>query len=288
MRKGSALAALVTAVVATTSAAPASPLVVRAWLFRYRAHDGVERRGYVVLPGWYGPRDHPALPLVISPHGRGLDALQNTAIWGDLPGVRRFALVSADGQGRRLELYSWGDPGQIRDLARMPKIVRRVFPWLRIERRRIYAFGGSMGGQEVLLLLARHPRLLAGVAAFDAPTSLARRYRAFRRLKSGERLQDLLREEVGGTPRADPRGYAARSPLDLVRRIAFSGVPLQIWWSRRDRIVSDGSRESGLLYREIEKLNPRAPVIEFVGRWRHQAEMRASRQLPRALRLFGL
>ena len=40
--------------------------------------------------------------------------------------------------------------------------------------------------------------------------------------------------------------------------------------------------------REIEKLNPRAPVIEFVGRWRHQAEMRASRQLPRALRLFGL
>jgi hypothetical protein len=79
-----------------------------------------------------------------------------------------------------------------------------------------------------------------------------------------------------------------RSPLDWARRIAFARVPLQIWWSRKDRIVVDQNRESGLLYRRVERLNPRAPVVEFVGDWRHSAEFKASRRLPFALALFGL
>jgi pimeloyl-ACP methyl ester carboxylesterase len=54
----------------------------------------------------------------------------------------------------------------------MPKLVRGQLPWLRILRHRIYAFGGSMGGQETLLLVARHPRLLAGAAAFDHAAGL--------------------------------------------------------------------------------------------------------------------
>ena len=47
---------------------------------------------------------------------------------------------------------------------------------------RIYAFGGSMGGQETLLLLARHPHLLAGAAAFDSVTNMALQYRSFLRI----------------------------------------------------------------------------------------------------------
>ena len=43
-----------------------------------------------------------------------------------------------------------------------------------------------MGGQETLLLLARFPGLLAGAAAFDAPTNMAARYRAFDRLPYGD------------------------------------------------------------------------------------------------------
>ena len=38
-----------------------------------------------------------------------------------------------------------------------------------------------MGGQETLLLVARHPHLLAGAAAFDPATDMARRYRDFAR-----------------------------------------------------------------------------------------------------------
>jgi len=254
--------------------------------FAYRAHNGAERLAFLVLPLWYGPRRHPPIPLVISPHGRGVGAVQNMLLWGSLPERGRFALVSPEGQGRRLVLFSWGDPGQIADLARMPRLARHAFPWLRIERRRIYAVGESMGGQETLLLVAHHPRLLAGAAAFDAPTNMDLRYRDFRELRHGLRLQRMARFEIGGSPWDSPRLYAERSPLALARRIALSGVPLELWWSPADRVVTDQAAQSGLLYRRIERFRPHAPVRRFVGRWAHGAEFR--RCLPRALERLGL
>src|SRR5262249_33821174 len=174
--------------------------------------------------------------------------MSNVRIWGDLPAHGRFVVVNPDGQGRRLGLYSWGDAGQIDDLARMPSILRRRLPWLRIDPRRIYAFGGSMGGQETLLLVARHPRLLAGAAAFDADTSLALRYVDFRRLRFGSFLRWAARLEVGGPPSRDEGAYAERSPLDDAGAIARSGVPLQLWWSTKDRVVVDQAEQTGELY----------------------------------------
>ena len=162
----------------------------------------------------------------------------------------------------------------------MPSIVEHALPWLQVDRHRVYAFGGSMGGQETLLLLARFPRLLAGAASFDAPTNMAARYRAFDGLPFGDGLQRLAQREIGGTPRTDPVGYEARSPLDYAAEIARSGVPLQIWWSIRDRTVTDGEHESGLLYREIKRFNRAAPVDEFVGAWSHTSEMKAHGYLP--------
>jgi poly(3-hydroxybutyrate) depolymerase len=262
--------------------------LVRVLTITYRAHDGLPRRALVILPRWYGLHDHPPIPLIISPHGRGVSARSNVQRWADLPARGGFAVVNPEGQGRRLTLYSWGDPGEIADLARMPAIVEDALPWLRIDHRRIYAFGGSMGGQETLLLLARFPRLLAGAAAFDAPVNMAARYRAFAGQPYGHALQQLARSEFGGTPTGDPRAYALRSPLDWARKIAFSGVPLQIWWSTRDRVVIDERAESGLLYRQIKRLNPAAPVREFVGAWAHTSEMKAFGYLPFALSQFGL
>ena len=270
-------------------ASPGTPSkAVRAVTIAYRAHDGLLRRAYVILPAWYGPRRHPAIPLIISPHGRGVGARINLKRWGDLPGLDGFAVVNPEGQGRKLTLFSWGDPGEIRDLARMPGIVQGALPWLRIDRRRVYALGGSMGGQETLLLVARFPHLLAGAASFDAPTNMAARYQAFDHLPFGDGLQRLARTEIGGTPSTDPIAYETRSPLSWARKIAFAGVPLQIWWSRRDRIVTDQERESGLLYREIERLNPRAPVTQYVGTWAHTTEMNAHGYLPYVLTRFGL
>lgn len=264
------------------------PAAVRVLTIHYRAHDGLSRRAYLILPAWYGPHRHPAIPLIISPHGRGVGARTNIKRWGSLPAVGGFAVINPEGQGRTLTLFSWGDPGEIRDLARMPQIAERALPWLRIDRHRVYAYGGSMGGQEVLLLAAKFPRLLAGAASFDAPTNMAARYRAFDLLPFGDGLQRLARLEIGGTPSSDPSGYEIRSPLDWARRIAFSGVPLQIWWSRRDQIVSDQVHESGLLFRDIKRLNPAAPVTQFVGIWAHTSEMKAHGYLAFSLARFGL
>jgi pimeloyl-ACP methyl ester carboxylesterase len=287
-----AIAGAVLAVIATVlpggAFARTSASAVRVLAISYRAHDGLSRRAYLILPAWYGPKNHPPIPLVISPHGRGVGARANIRRWGNLPGNAGFAVINPDGQGRRLRLFSWGDPGEIRDLARMPLIAEHAFPWLRVDRHRVYAFGGSMGGQETLLLLARFPRLLAGAAAFDAPTNMAARYRAFDFLPFGDGLQRLARREIGGTPATDPGGYEIRSPLDYARKIALAGVPLQIWWSTRDRTVNDQKHESGLLYSEIKRLNPSASVSQFVGAWAHTTEMTSHGYLPYALSRFGL
>jgi pimeloyl-ACP methyl ester carboxylesterase len=289
---------------ATGSAGPSggaqSSPAVRTWKIHYRAHNGVRRAAYVVLPAWYGPGNAPAIPLVIAPHGRGLTGRHNVPIWGNLPADGPFAVIAPDGHGRRLPRYSWGWRGQVDDLARMPVILRRTLPWVRIDPARVYAFGGSMGGQEVLLLAARYPELVAGVAAFDAVTNFARQYRAFPGMPCGPRcrdvwngpiglsLQRLARTEVGGSPARSPARYSARSPVGYVRSLAFSCVPIQMWWSVADRVVVDQDHQSARLFWNIRGLNPIAPVEAFVGFWIHTAVMRARSQLPRALAAFGL
>lgn len=285
-----------------TAKPPRSHLVgqIRIWTVDYRAHTGVRTKAYIALPAWYGPRRNPPIPLVISPHGRGVGARANLRLFGALPARGVFAVVSPEGSGRKLTRYSWGALGQVDDLARMPEIVRRTLPWVRIDRSQIYAVGGSMGGQEVLLLAGRHHRLLAGVAAFDAVTNFARQYRLFPRIPCGEgcrkvwngrigkSLQALAREEVGGSPKARPLAWMLRSPLTYARAIAGSCLHVQLWWSTRDRIVSDQQHQSQALYRAIRAINPRAPVQAFVGGWRHSVEQRAKGRLPGALAAFGL
>ena len=156
--------------------ASGTELGVRVLAIHYRTHDGAVRNAYVVLPAWYGPADDPKIPLVISPHGRGGNGRLNAEFWGDLPARGGFAVVNPDGMGRVFRSYSYGYSGQIDDLARMPSIVEQALPWLQVDRKRIFALGSSMGGQETLLLVARHPHLLAGAAAMDSVTDLTRRY----------------------------------------------------------------------------------------------------------------
>jgi poly(3-hydroxybutyrate) depolymerase len=257
--------------------------LVRRRSFTYTAWNGEARTAYVLLPAWYTARRNPPLPLVISPHGRGLEARDNLHFWGGLPAFGPFMVISPEGQGRALTRYSWGWKGQIDDLARMPALLAQKLPWVRIDRRRIDAVGSSMGGQETLLLVARYPRLLAGAAALDSDTDMAARYRAFSRLPGGLRLQGFARQEMGGTPADVASAYRLRSPVDWAEAIARSGVPLHIWWSTRDRIVTNQRDESGRLYRLLRAMQPRAPVTQYVGSWAHSKEFHASARLPLAL-----
>jgi poly(3-hydroxybutyrate) depolymerase len=249
----------------------------------YTAWNGARRTAVLVLPKWYGPRTHPPLPLVISPHGRGGTAQGNARLWGGLPAFGPFAVVNPEGQGRRLTAYSWGWRGQIEDLARMPGILEAALPWFHVDRTRIYAIGSSMGGQETLLLAALHPKLLTAAAPMDSATDMSARYSAFATTAGEHYLQRMARIEIGGTPVSAPRSYALRSPIHYVRELAFGGVPLDIWWSRSDRIVVDQNQESGRLYRAIKRANPKAPVEQFVGTWAHSREMHPLARLPLAL-----
>jgi poly(3-hydroxybutyrate) depolymerase len=178
----------------------------RSWLIHYRAHNGIRRPALVVVPAEYGPHRHsPPLPLVISRHGRGVRALNNAKLWGNLPALGGFAVVCPGCMGRRLPLHSWGFEGQISDLARMRHVVPGELPWVQIDQRRLFALGSSMGGQETLLLLGRHPGLLAGAVALDSVTNLYKRYSDFAQISNGRSLQAFARVEVGGTPHEPDR-----------------------------------------------------------------------------------
>jgi len=257
--------------------------LVRTISVLYVAWNGQTRSAVLILPRWYGPKTHPSIPLVISPHGRGGSAQGNARLWGGMPAFGPFAVVNPEGQGRKLTAYSWGWRGQIDDLARMPRILEAALPWFHVDRRRVYAVGSSMGGQETLLLAALHPGLLTGAAALDSATDMTARYRAFPALPDGAGLQRLARIEIGGTPATVPRAYAERSPISYVHQLATSGVPIHIWWSRKDKIIVDQYQESGRLYRAIKRANPRAPVTQYVGDWAHSHEMHPLARLPLAL-----
>ena len=277
------------------SAAPARQLTIT-----YRTHDGHRRNAYVLLPAGYRPGDNPSIPLIISPHGRAVDGKINTRRWGNLPTIGGFAVINPDGYGRLLPLHSWGYSGQIADLARMADILEAKLPWVHVDRRRLYAVGGSMGAQETLLLAGRYPRLLAGAVAVDGPADFALQYRNFPRLKCdqaclargwgqiGLAKQKLARKEVGGTPATAAARFAERSPISYARAIAESCVPVQIWWSRTDKIVLDPASQSGRMFKALRRMNPKAPVDEYVGDWDHTDAMRHETDLPKMLAGLGL
>jgi poly(3-hydroxybutyrate) depolymerase len=263
---------------------------VRHWGFRYRAHNGVPRWAVLVAPAEYGPgAPSPPLPLVVSPHGRGVRARTNARMWANLPGVGKFAVVCPGGMGRRLPLHSWGYRGQIDDLVRMRTLLRQARPWLRIDPDRIYAVGGSMGGHETLLMLARRPRLLAGAVAFDSVTDFLRRYHDFAQLGAkGRALQALARIEVGGPPATHAAAYRDRSPASFLEEIARSGVPLQMWWSNADEIVTGQENQSGRFFADLNEHGTTGRLERIRGSWSHTAASYRNLQLPGAARWLGL
>ena len=127
---------------------------VRVWTVRYRAHNGLARLVHAALPDDVGLSNNPPYRSSFlhtgRPHGAGEPAFR-----GDLRRRGRFAVISPDGHGRFLPLHS-GAGGQIHDLANMQYVAKATPPWLRVKPHAVFGLGGSMGGQETLLLVARH------------------------------------------------------------------------------------------------------------------------------------
>ena len=262
----------------------------------YTAHNGVPRDATVLLPASYEPGNNPPIPLVISPHGRGATGRSNSRFWGRMPTRGNFAVVNPDGMGRQLKGFSYGYAGHIDDLARMPQIVAKALPWVRIDRERIYALGSSMGGQETLLLVARHPRLLAGAAAMDSVTDLGAALRPAARRAVRTRVRRALGRVGGRLPpvgdaargrrdaRATARAYAAAARSARPGRSRAPACRCRSGGAETDRIVSDQEHQSEALVHELRRIGSRAPLIAYSGRWAHSKEMRATALLPLALR----
>lgn len=258
----------------------------------YTAWDGVQREVRVLLPASYDRKNSTPLPVVISPHGRE-EACDYTADhWGDLPAKYGFAVLCPAGegiyQGKRVPDFSYASPGQVSDLMSMPDYVEAKIPWLRFDRSRVYAAGDSMGGLESLALLARYPDRLAAVVAMDGVADLTSRYNEWAHDPHPYRGNaSELSDALGGTPQQIPFEYEIRSPLRFARTIAFSEVPLQIWWSRTDIIVIDqGTHQSGLLYRTLRSINPAAPVSQVVTETAHGEVFDSSTGLPAVVDFF--
>ena len=254
---------------------------------RFRGPGGVRESIVVAMPAWYGPGRDPPLPLVVSPHSRGLTPRRSARRWGAVPGRFGIIVVNAGLHGRVIPRRSWAWPPEIGELARLPQIARRLFPYLRYDPRRVYAVGDSMGGQETLMLLARRPDLFAAAAAADPVTNLGRRWYQFPVSQHSRREQLATTREVGATPRQAPWLYARRSPSTFARTIAFSGVPLQLWWNPHDAVViREGTTQAGSLYAAIRRLNPDAPVFARVDGDVHGWVFKHDHELPAIVRFL--
>ena len=226
-RSATAALLIVTAVFAGSARAASGShgTAVREVSIAYHAFDGRLSHATVLLPASYDPAQGSALPLIISPHGRGLDGRANAQRWGDLPALDGFVVVNPDGEGSHLSgRFSWGAPGQIDDLARMPEIVGAALR-IRIDPLRIYAVGGSMGGEETLLLLARHPGLLAGAVAVDPVVDLARQFRS----STGTRGATLRRLARDLSDFQESAPLAGNRDPSIVARFLVRRVPHGLW-----------------------------------------------------------
>ena len=94
--------------------------------------------------------------------------------------------------------------------------------------------------------------------------------------------------EVGGTPAEHPRRYRLRSPENFKEQIASSGVPLQMWWSDQDEIVTGQEFQSGKLFADLQALGTTATLDKVTGHWSHTAESYRDLQLPGAVRWLEL
>jgi acetyl esterase/lipase len=254
-------------------------------LIHFKGPEGSRDVLLVGTPGWYGPQQNPALPLVISPHARGGNAFKNARRWGDLPDRENVIVLDPGLKGRVLgEDRAWGYPPMVAALAHLPATAHRILPWLRWDPDRVYASGFSMGAQEALLLLARQPDLLAGVSVADPVTDFVRRWYELRPNLLTRSEQAKVTREVGGTPRTVPWLYRRRSPASFARTIAFAGVPLQLWWNPDDEVVvNQVTTQTGRFYRLLLRLNPQVPVAAVVEHAPHGWVFRANHSLPAML-----
>ncbi len=233
--------------------------------------DGREQRVDVYAPPTAA--DQP-LPLVVGLHGAGWTAAQDYH-WGP-PDLKvgyhqgwyglaaRYGVIIATPHGhhQREALMSFGSPEQIADIAYLADLA--AGSGYRVDRKRVYVCGLSMGGQEVLVAAGQHPEMFAAAVAFNPVVDLGVLQRDMvdvDRIRQSDAAPRIV-NEVGGLPDEVPAAYEERSPLSYVDGLAH--VPTMLYWSDRDLIVPrQATHHSYRLYQMVKASSVTNPICEY-------------------------
>jgi pimeloyl-ACP methyl ester carboxylesterase len=208
-----------------------------------------------------------ALPLVLAPHpfGWSIDEDYNGGCadmktphrgWLGIASEFEVAVVQPAGHHRMVEGCSMGYEGVVSDVHSWIDAVESVS---RVDRRRIYACGLSMGGLESLLVAGGHPGLFAATFVFNPIVDPASWYED---QLASESVDQRLIDEIGGTPSDVPAAYARRSAFSVLP--GLRSLPMMIWWSSLDGIVPRQIERHGKrLYDELKRLDVATPASEY-------------------------
>ena len=213
-------------------AAPASPAATRPALpISFRARDGLQLAGQLVLPAGDGP-----FPLVLNPHGGPYGVIDSFGYdpLAQLLGRHGYAVLKLDfrgsgGHGRAFEeagLREWG--------ARMQDDLVDAVHWAvangHADAARVCIVGASYGGYAALMGAARDRGLYACAVGESGVYDLALMHRAGD-IRDSDYGRNYLERAIG----SNARELARRSP---VNRAAQVDVPVLLAWGDRDERVS--------------------------------------------------
>lgn len=236
-------------------------------------HDSTPQRATVHAPAAHGGE---ALPLVLAPHPitwtaaedyhGGIGGLKRGvhAGWRGLAERYRVLVVQPHGHGRAEPLASCAFEGQIADMAfLMDELPRQG---LSVQPERVYACGLSMGAQEVIVALGRHPDRFAAGFAFNPIVDLAAWHDDLRDSPlaaiAAYRTWERIAREVGGDPSMVPAAYAVRSGHSYAETLVRT--PLMLYWSTFDQVVPRQISHHALrLYRQVKALSSTSPIAEY-------------------------
>lgn len=217
------------------------------------------------------------LPVVIAPHPITWSAAEEYnggltggykrgyhAGWYGLADRFKIVVVMPHGHPRRIDGCSLACPEQISDIVQLIQLMPEF--QIVINRNQIYACGESMGGQEALIVAGQHPDMFAAVVAFNPIVDLAVWQQDLANSESSEikafGTDQLVIQEVGGTPSEVPHLYTERSPINYLD--GLRKVPTLIFWSDRDLIVPhQATHHSYRLYQMIKSSDISSPIAEY-------------------------
>jgi esterase/lipase len=226
----------------------------------------------------YSPRDDSGspIPLVIAPHPItwtaeqdyhvGLDGLFRKYHRGYYGLAEKHGVIIAlpHGHHHKEDLCSLAGPEQIAD---MIYLVEGLSDFdYRVDRRRVFACGLSMGGQEALVLAGMHPEKITAVFVFNPIVDLAAWHEELATSEIPEireyNTAARIANEVGGLPSEVPEAYAQRSATHYVEGLRY--VPTMIYWSEQDLVVPrQVTRHTIPLYQAVKSLDISSPMAEY-------------------------